>query len=326
MIIEGFKPFVGLHCETTATGSLLNQLGFDFSEPMLFGLARGLGFAYLNMKMMDHPFIGGRLKPDLLTENLAELLPIELDVKETSSLKKAWENVRVALDDGVPVGLKLDCYHLEYFENPIHFAGHYVAMYGYDEEKAFLVDTAPQGSLMTTSLESLARARNEKGPMSSRNRSYTIRRVDRPFDLASALRQAMRLNAEDFLNPPIRNFGYKGIRKFATELPKWFARTKDVERDFTTTAMLMERAGTGGSIFRNIYRDFLAEANGTLASDVVTAAHERFAESAERWHAVAACLDAVGSTGEEAPIHTAADHLLVIAKLEEEGMRLLLAV
>jgi hypothetical protein len=27
MIIKDFKPFVGQHCETTATGSLLNQIG-----------------------------------------------------------------------------------------------------------------------------------------------------------------------------------------------------------------------------------------------------------------------------------------------------------
>ena len=38
------KPFVGQHCETTATGTLLNQLGIELSEPMLFGLGEGLGF------------------------------------------------------------------------------------------------------------------------------------------------------------------------------------------------------------------------------------------------------------------------------------------
>ena len=89
MIIDHFKPFKGQHCETPATGSLLNQLGIGLSEPMLFGLGEGLGFIFWNMKIMDFPFIGGRIKPDVLTENIVKNLNLELDTKETSSTRKA---------------------------------------------------------------------------------------------------------------------------------------------------------------------------------------------------------------------------------------------
>jgi hypothetical protein len=41
MTIKDFKPFKGQHCETTATGSLLNQIGLELSEPMLFGIGEG---------------------------------------------------------------------------------------------------------------------------------------------------------------------------------------------------------------------------------------------------------------------------------------------
>lgn len=146
MKIENLNPFDGQHCETTATGTLLRQIGIEFSEPMLFGLGEGLGFIYWNMKTMDFPFIGGRVKPDLLTQNLAKNLNLELTVKETSSQQKAWDQVKALLDNGQVVGLKLDCYHLEYFSNPFHFAGHYAAIYGYDHKNAFLVDTRQQGS------------------------------------------------------------------------------------------------------------------------------------------------------------------------------------
>lgn len=73
------KPFVGQHCETTATGTLLLQLGYEISEPMLFGLGEGLGYIYWNMKNMDFPFLGGRIKPDLLTQNLARNLGLTLE-------------------------------------------------------------------------------------------------------------------------------------------------------------------------------------------------------------------------------------------------------
>ena len=166
---EKLKPFDGQHCETTATGTLLQQLNIELSEPMLFGLGEGLGFIFWNMKSMEFPFIGGRVKPDALTENLARNLNLELTVKETSSGQKAWENVKSLIDNGQVVGLKLDCFHLEYFSRPFHFAGHYTALYGYDNENAFLVDTKQQGGKVKTTLKSLALARSEKGPMSSKN-------------------------------------------------------------------------------------------------------------------------------------------------------------
>ena len=87
MKIENIKPFEGQHCETTATGTLLRQLDIELSEQMLFGLGEGLGFIFWNMKTMNFPFIGGRIKTDLLTQNIARNLNLELSVKETSSTK-----------------------------------------------------------------------------------------------------------------------------------------------------------------------------------------------------------------------------------------------
>ena len=140
------KPFIGKHCESTTAGTLLGQLGIELSEPLLFGLGQGIGFVIWNMKGMDFPFMGGRIKPDLLTRNIAGNLDLTLTFKETSSQRKAWREVKYLLDNGKAVGLKLDCFHLEYFTNPIHFAGHYVTIVGYDDKNAYLVDTAQQGS------------------------------------------------------------------------------------------------------------------------------------------------------------------------------------
>jgi len=185
MKVENFEPFVGQHCETTATGTLLKHLGLELSEPMLFGLGEGLGFIFWNSKQMAMPFLGGRIKPDLLTENICRNLDLELQVSETTSVKKAWESVISILEKNQPVGLKLDCYHLEYFSNKIHFAGHYAALYGYDDTHAYLVDTQQQGGEVQTTLENLALARSERGPMSSRNLSYSISGYDRELETTS---------------------------------------------------------------------------------------------------------------------------------------------
>ena len=320
MILENFKPFVGQHCETTATGSLLKHLGIDLSEPMLFGLGEGLGFVFWKMKTMDFPFIGGRVKTDQLTKNLCANLHLKLNIKETSSLKKAWANIQKPLSLGQAVGIKLDCYYLEYFTSKIHFAGHYVAMYGYDEAKAFLVDTDQQGGSVTTSLEHLALARNEKGPMSSRNLSYTIEKPEQLPNLDKAITKAIINNAEVFLNPPIKNLCYKGIKKTATEIKKWFHSSKDIKTEFRTSAMLMERAGTGGALFRNLYRDFLKESAVITKNEHINQTYLEFIPIAKLWTEISNLFIKISETKDEKYLHQASELFIELSERERASM------
>lgn len=320
-IIKNFTPFEGQHCETTATGTLLRQLDIELSESMLFGLGEGLGFIFWNMKTMDFPFIGGRIKTDLLTQNLAKNLNLELTIKETSSTQKAWENVKQLLDNGKVVGLKLDCYHLEYFSNPFHFAGHYAAIYGYDNKTAFLIDTKQQGGQVKTSLKSLALARNEKGPMSSKNLFYTLEKTDKKYELNKAIVTAIRNNATDYINPPINNIGYKGILKTSKEILKWFDTSKDIKSEFEASAMIMERAGTGGALFRNLYRDFLKESYEILKLDKIKQAHSEFSEIANLWTEISNLFLQVSKTKDRTYIEQASDILKQLSTKEKNAMQ-----
>ncbi len=321
MIVDNFKPFDGQHCETTATGTLLRQIGIELSEPMLFGLGEGLGFIFWNMKTMDFPFIGGRVKTDLLTQNIAKNLNLELTVNETSSSQKAWENVKQLLDNGNVVGLKLDCYHLEYFSNPFHFAGHYAAIYGYDHENAFLVDTKQQGGKVKTSLSSLAKARAEKGPMSSKNLYYIINKTDQEIDLKIATQNAIRNNAKAYVDPPINNIGYKGILKTSKEIFKWFDTSKNIESEFQACAMLMEKAGSGGALFRNLYRDFLKESYELLKLDALKQVYLEFVEIANLWTEVSELFIKVSKTKDRIYIEQAAEILVDLSKREKNAMQ-----
>lgn len=318
--MKTIKYFDGQHCETTATGTLLRQLGIELSEPLLFGLGEGLSFIFWNMKAMDFPFLGGRIKTDLLTENIARNLNLELKVKETTSTRKAWDEVKKLVDAGVVVGLKLDCYHLEYFSRPFHFAGHYAAIYGYDAQQAYLVDTRQQGGKVQTSLESLARARAEKGPMSSRNLYYTLALTDTTFDLAAAIPAAIRNNANAYLNPPIQNIAYKGIRKAATAILDWFKTSKHITEEFKAAANIMERAGTGGALFRNLYRDFLKESYELLQLDILKSGYEAFEEIATLWTNVADLFIKTGDTHDSSYLEAASAMLKDLAVKEKRAM------
>ncbi|SES94054.1 BtrH N-terminal domain-containing protein [Paenibacillus sp. NFR01] len=323
IIIEGFSPFQGEHCETTTMGNLLQFAGVRLSEPMLFGLGQGLGFIYWDSKGMDFPFIGGRVKQDELAACLASRLNLTIKVQETSSVEKAWQNVQAFIESGTPVGLKLDSYYLDYFTNKVHFAAHYAVIYGMDDEYAYMADTRQQGTLLKTRLTQLAMARNAKGPMSSRNRSFTIEPVRTHPPLEPAIRTSLRNNAHDYLNPPIRNIGNQGILKMSKEILKWPSRSKNLEHDLCLTALLMERAGTGGALFRNLYRDFLKECVDLLGDPNIEQAYLAFTEIAPMWVNVSSAIDLAGKTGNLQELNQVSKLLLEIADKERVAMEFL---
>ncbi|WP_409055292.1 BtrH N-terminal domain-containing protein [Streptomyces sp. SYP-A7185] len=311
------------HCETTALGVLLRHEGLDLSEPMLFGLGSGLSFVYWDSKAMGFPFLGGRVKPFELTRNLAAVLGLELAVEETTSARKAWQNVTAPIDAGRPVGLQLDSYHLDHFTTKVHFGGHVVAMYGYDEQNAYLVDTDQQGGAVTTSLDGLARARAERGPMTARHRSFTLTVPGGPRPSQDQIVTAITTCAHAFLTPPIANLGHRGIEKTAQQVPKWLQRSDDPREDLPRAALLMERAGTGGALFRNLYRDFLAECAQVIDSGHLRTGHGLYAEAATLWSQVAALIAAAGASGDATNLAQAGVLLHDLARVEREAMQAL---
>ncbi|TWP54339.1 DUF4872 domain-containing protein [Lentzea tibetensis] len=326
MIIENVSFPTGQHCETTALGALLRPEGLDLSEPMLFGLGEGLGFVYWDAKSMDFPFLGGRVKPTTITRTVADRLGLTLHVQQTASPRKAWQNVVAALIAGRPVGLQLDSYHLDYFTTKVHFGGHFVAMYGYDDTHAHLIDTAQQGGTVTTTLTSLERARNERGPMTARNLSYTIASPAGQLDLGEAIRTAISNNAHAFLNPPIANLGHRGIGKAARQVVRWLDRSNDPSRDLPLAATLMERGGTGGALFRAMYRDFLAESATIVDDDTLRLGHQLYAEIAPLWTEVSHHITAAGETGDPDHLTRASAILTELADKERHAMQVLTGI
>ena len=322
-MVQGLEVRGLQHCETTALGVLLRHQGIALSEPMLFGLGSGLSFIYWDSKAMGIPFLGGRVKPFELTKNLAAALGLELLVEETASPRKAWQNVAVPIDAGRPVGLQLDSYHLDYFSTKVHFGGHVVAMYGYDNQNAYLVDTDQQGGAVSTSLATLAGARAERGPMTAKHRSFTITAPSRATSPRDHIVPAIKTCAETFLNPPIANLGHRGIEKTAKQVPNWLHRSKNPREDLPLAATLMERAGTGGALFRNLYRDFLAESSDLIDSTHLRTGHTLYAEAATLWTQVATLITTAGESADPQYLTQAGSILHDLSRIEREAMQAL---
>ena len=323
MIIKNVSLFDGQHCETTTIGALLKPLDINFSEPMLFGLGEGLGFYLWDLNSLVFPFISGRVRPEIITKNVSKNLNLNLNVFETNSPIDAWNKVKSYIDNGHLVGLKLDCFYLEYFNRPYHFAEHFVAMYDYDELNAYLIDTAEQGGKVKTSLQSLAIARAQKGPMASEHLYFSLTKTDQPFDLETAIVTAIKNNAVNYLQPVNPQEGNNGVRALSSQIVDWYKTGNDVSAGFKATGKMMEKAGTGGALFRNLYRDFLKESYELLRKDELKNAYEAFLEISKAWNRVSDLFLQTAETNEFRYVQEASEVLKVIAESEKNTMRLL---
>ncbi|MEV0205094.1 BtrH N-terminal domain-containing protein [Streptomyces sp. NPDC050788] len=314
-------PFVGKHCESTTLVNLLRQQEIDLSESLVFGIAGGLSFIYWRTKQMPTPFVGGRIKPDTLSANLADALNLRLSVHETSSVKRAREQLLEELESGTVVGLKLDRYFLDYSTDDFRFAAHYVACVGRDDADRFaLVETQPLGLQWATG-ESLTTARNARGPMSSRNRAFTLARQKGGLpDLGEAARKGIKMAAETILNPPITNFGYKGMHKVADLMPGWLDDLESPAVSLREISTIMEDAGTGGGLFRAMWADFLAETAELTGTGEFREVSDAYREVSKKWTEVAGLLDHAGAASSPDSLHDASK---LVHEAADEEQRLM---
>ena len=314
--IEGFVPFVGEHCETSTSGNLLKHAGLELSEPMLYGVGEGLAFGVFAFKNMPGPFIGGRPGAEGITQALARRLGFEVEYRQTRSKEKAWENMVEFVDGGQLVGVKLNMRFLDYFASGVDFAGHYVAVYGYDDDNVYVVDTRPHGGSAGTGRDSFEEGRLWKGPMASNALTWTITVRDTDIDWSTVLVEAITANAYAYLNPPISNFGVSGIRRAAKMVSGW--SDAYAPEAIAEIGRLMERGGTGGGLFRYLYRDFLTEANQYLNDPRMTEAAEQFDKAGRIWTEVADHFVSAAHGG-HSELRRVARALLRVADIEERA-------
>jgi hypothetical protein len=86
----------------------------------------------------------------------------------------------------------------------------------------------------------------------------------------------------------------------------------------------MERGGTGGALFRAIYRDFLAEAAALVDDPAIRRGHALYAAIAPLWTEVAGDIAAAGRTGDADRLGHAAAILTDLADRERRAMETLL--
>ena len=159
----------------------------------------------------------------------------------------SWSVARESVDEGHPVLLLTDLYYLDHYGRSAHFPGHAVVLAGYDEELAWLSDTAFE-DLQTTSLESLKEARHSQQPIFPLEGHAIDLPEGTPVsrdDLLSHAPEAIERAAQVMLEPPLGEYEDSALRRFAAEVGSWPEATEDWQWCARFLYQVIERRGTG---------------------------------------------------------------------------------
>jgi len=319
-IIKNFVHRPGVHCESTALRDIFEFHGFNFSEPMIFGLGSGIGFVYWKMKFIPFPFVGGRGVKDL-GESFGENMGVARKVNKTSSRKKAYNALRDMIERDIPVMINVDMPPLKYWNLPetAHFGGHAVIVAGIDEGEGicYIADTSFE-NLQVATLKELEEARASRfQPFPPHNKWYSFEFPEKLTPVDEAIRNAICKTVKIMLNPPIKNFGIKGIKLLADEIVKWPNEypSNKFSQYYEVCYIMLEEDGTGGGAFRYLYAGFLKETGEILQQKDLIELGNRYFKIGEKWTRVARLIKEMPSRKENS--NEARKLLLDIANDEE---------
>jgi hypothetical protein len=275
-MVPGYRHVPGNHCGSTALRNLLGFHGVEISEEMAFGLGAGACFYYIVIdEHSPSRFTNGRAAR--LEENFLELTGAPLRLRTDADPDTSWEIAKESVDAGRPVLLLTDLYYLDHYGRSAHFPGHAVVLAGYDEELAWLSDTAFE-DLQTTSLEGLREARHSQQPIFPLE-GHAIdvpegTEIDRD-DLLAHAPKAIERAASQMLEPPLGEFeGLPALRRFAADVGDWPEAADDWQWCARFLYQVIERRGTGAGNFRKMYARFLEEAGYAEAAIAAEAAED----------------------------------------------------
>jgi len=341
MAIEAFPNFKSFETHHCVTGSLLHVYRFNrilVSEEMLLGLGSGMGFMYWHQKGVD-PFIGGRVNLERPNEEgLERTVSRRLGVKAssfyTTSTRKAEKTLLGLLEAQQPVMLQVDMGYLPYFDfggEEYHFGYHVIVVAGYNPETRQILIADRELELHPISWEDLARARGSKHkPFPPKHHWYTFDFSKYHPPIKEDVLHSIQEVAAGMLEPPISNFGVKGIRKAAKQILKWpdVLDTETLRRTcFNTFIFIDAIGGTGGGIFRYMYGRYLDEAAGITGISELGKAGKELKAIGDHWQEVAEIFKHAFELGDPAILlPETTEPMMTIADMEQNVWERLRAI
>ncbi|MEY8014719.1 BtrH N-terminal domain-containing protein [Mycobacterium sp. HUMS_12744610] len=302
-----YRHRMGGHCGSSALRDLTEwaELGWESEPPtegLVFALGGVVGFSYIRCARLRPQIYlvgrGGGLEEDYLTR-----IGAGLRVASTDDADLGWAWVTGEIDAGRPVMVWADIAELPYLRVRLSMSRHDVVIVGYDDDHqlAYVVDN-DRDTIQSVPYENLRRARCSTGfPMPTRHTTYLIDWPRHVPELAVISGPALAASAASMrgeaAGPPLLNFndadlagaGLPGVRVFADDVRCWLDYFDDdalAEALFGLGAFI-EKAGTGGGLFRRLQAHGCQHIAELLDNDAVAIAAAAARGAADLWTAVA---------------------------------------
>lgn len=325
--IDDYPHELGGHCGSGALRDLIAWAGLGWegppSEGLVFGLGGALAFMYLRVSALEPPvYLVGR--DGEMELSFCHRLGIEVAERHTDDAAEGWRWVTDELDAGRPVMIHADIAELPYLRVRLSNTRHDVVVIGYSDEQgiAWVVDN-DRADVQEVPLDVLSSSRASTGfPDPVRHATYPMRFPAALPDLATAARDAAAASAASMRHgdgvlfdpsaaPPdaVVGSGLEGVTAFARDVATWPDVLADAALSSAVRALpvFIDKAGTGGSMFRRLQTTFCADVARLTGDDRFAAAAASFRRCADGWSRLAdACRD---DPADHSSIAAAADEL-----------------
>src|SRR5262245_3125337 len=275
--------------------------GEPFSEPMLFGIAGGIGIGVFSFfyEKANHAsfFIAGRheLQDDLgYLKHACARFGLKPTIRESSGTKTAEKHLREALAEG-PCVAWVDMVHLPHRAMPQTHSGggyHVVTVYKADDTTATIGDLTDEPIELPLSDLAEARARIKK----QKNRLLSVAGRAKTPDLSTLVRAGLAACVQKLRSPSMKaargNFQLDALKTWADRLngskdkecwERVFTPGPNLWRGLTGMHNWIEYYGTGGGLCRPLFADFLTEAAAALNDPRFAALARQYADLGRQW-------------------------------------------
>lgn len=274
------------HCESGVISGMLSHYGLSMSEPMAFGLAGALAFAYIPLiKLSGMPLIAYRMPPRSIIKGIQKRLGIKMVYQTFRNQEKGMAELDKMLQQGKVVGLQTSVFWLPYFPKDMRFHFNAHNLIAYDKiDNEYLISDPVFETVTRCEENALQKARFAKGALAARGLMYYPDQLPNTIDYDAAIRSAVRANYRSMMSAPLPIIGIRGIRYLGKNIIK--TEKKNSARlplYLSHIVRMQEEIGTGGAGFRFIYASFLQEAGELLNNNQLRDASSQMTEAGDEW-------------------------------------------
>ena len=304
-----FPHFPGVHPETTALRGALAHAGVSnpytgepFTEPLVFGIAGGIGAGVFHFYYAAEDFasfyVAGRHRwheSDAYLRDACQRFGMTPTIAESGGKKKAAAQLADAVEAGGCAIAWVEMALLAYRGIPSFYAGggyHVITVYSLTDDEALIGDLTAEPIAIPLDVLAEARARIKK----QKNRVLTVSGPQADLDLRAAVLAGIKACHDGLQNQRMKNFTLEAFNTWADRIhgskgkDSWeqvFPPGHRLLQGLRSVYDFIERYQTGGGLMRPLYAAFFREAAAALDDDAFLPLAEMYADLGRKWSALA---------------------------------------